>query len=179
MILAYAELPADIYLDLATYNSVWRTEKQICGKVKGLYPPSHLFASLIIATVSLFFDQQAPFLSVELFGFNLTVFVLCIAFGVFLDIDHVVDYFLNRDYPHENLKSQFMKGRMYVVLHGVEGAALLLVLAVVWPFLVFPAISYACHIIMDIYYNGVSFQAYFYVVRLGKRLKLHAPVNAR
>lgn len=144
-----------------------------------MYPQSHLFVSLIIASVSLFFGQKAPFLSVELFGFNLTIFVLCIIFGVFLDVDHLLDYFLNRDYPHENLESQFLKGRMYVVLHGVEGVALLLVLAVVWPFLVFPAISYACHILMDIYYNGVSFQAYFYIFRFGKRLKLHARVNAR
>ena len=107
-----------------------------------------------------------------LFNYDFTVFVLCIVFGVLLDIDHILDYRLNEGNPFRSLKSQFEKGRMYVIFHGVEGAILLVILANIWPFLLFPAISYSCHILMDIYYNGVSFQAYFYIVRLGRKRKI-------
>lgn len=135
-----------------------------------LYPQRHLLVSLIIATISLLFDQKTSFLSVELFGYNLTVFVLSIISGVFLDIDHLIDYHLNRDNPFENLESQFRKGRMYVVFHGVESAIFLTALVALLPFLLFPTISYACHITMDIYYNGAPFQAYLYTVRFGRKL---------
>lgn len=128
--------------------------------------------SLIIAICSLLFEQKTPFLAITLFNYDFTVFVLCIVFGVLLDIDHILDYRLNEGNPFRSLKSQFEKGRMYVIFHGVEGAILLVILANIWPFLLFPAISYACHILMDIYYNGVSFQAYFYIVRLGRKRKI-------
>ena len=129
-----------------------------------------MFASLIIATISLLFDQKTPFLSVELFGHNFTVFVLCLSVGVLLDIDHIIDFRVNRHKHFENLESQFREDRMYVVLHGVENTLLLTALAILFPFLLFPAISYDCHIAMDIYYNPVSFEAYFYVVRFGRKL---------
>jgi hypothetical protein len=129
-----------------------------------------LFASLIVAAISLLFDQKTPFFSVELFGRNFTVFVLCLGVGVLLDADHIIDFRLNRHNHFENLESQFKKGRMYVVLHGVENTLLLTALAILFPFLLFPAISYDCHIAMDIYYNPVSFKAYFYVIRFGRKI---------
>jgi len=59
---------------------------------------------------------------------------------------------------------------MYVVFHGVENVVLFTVLAAVWPFLAFPAMSYTCHLAMDVYGNGVPFKAYFYTVRFGRKL---------
>lgn len=135
-----------------------------------MYPQRHLLASLVVATVSLLFSQKTPFLAIKLFGYDFAVFALCIVFGVFLDVDHVIDYRLNRGRSFESLESRFEKGRMYVVFHGVENVLLFTVLAVVWPFLVFPAISYICHMVMDVYGNGVPFQAYFYTVRFGRKL---------
>lgn len=129
-----------------------------------------MFASLIVATISLFFDQKTPFFSIELFGYNLTVFVLCLGSGVLLDIDHIIDFRVNRYYHFCNLESAFQKGRMFLVLHGVENTLVLTLLAIFLPFLFFPAISYDCHIAMDIYYNNVSSGAYFYAIRFGRKL---------
>jgi hypothetical protein len=158
---------------LATCNSrvnLVRKEKCQLEDKQIAFPQRHLFASLIIATISLFFNQKTPFFSVELFGHNLTVFVLCLGFGVLLDVDHIIDFRVNRHRHFENLESQFRKGRMYVVLHSVENALILTILAILLPFFLFPAISYDSHIAMDIYYNDVSFGAYFYVIRFGRKL---------
>ena len=129
-----------------------------------------MLASSVIATFSLFFNQQTPFLTIELFGYNLTVFILCIIFGVFIDADHLVDYRLNRWRMPESLESRFKKGRMFVVFHGIENIIILAALSIVFPFLIFPAASYFCHMAMDIYSNEVPLQAYFYVVRFGKKM---------
>jgi len=129
-----------------------------------------LLASSVIATFSLFFNQQTPFLTIELFGYNLTVFILCIIFGVFIDADHLVDYRLNRWRMPESLESRFKKGRMFVVFHGIENIIILAALSIVFPFLIFPAASYFCHMTMDIYSNEVPFQAYSYAVRFGKKM---------
>ena len=135
-----------------------------------MYTKWHLLASLAIATASLPFTQNVPFLTVQLFGYSVTVFVLCIASGVLIDVDHIVDFWLNKGRHSETLESRFRHGRMFVVLHGVENVAILAALSVIFPFLMFPAASYTCHMIMDINSNGVSFQAYFYAIRFGRKL---------
>jgi len=137
-----------------------------------LYPQRHLIASLAVATVSLFFNQKTPFLIVELLGYNLAVFLLCILFGVFIDVDHILDYRLNKWQMSESLESRFKKGRMFVVFHGIENIIILAALSVVFPFLIFPAASYFCHMAMDIYSNDVPFQAYSYIIRFGKRITM-------
>lgn len=129
-----------------------------------------MLASSVIAAFSLFFNQQTPFLTVELFGYNFTVFILCIVFGVLIDVDHIVDYRLNRWHMSESLESRFKKGRMFVVFHGIENIIILAALSIFFPFLIFPAASYFCHMAMDIYSNEVPFQAYSYVVRFGKKM---------
>jgi hypothetical protein len=129
-----------------------------------------LLASLAIGSLSLFFNQQTPFFTVELFGYNITVFTLCLVSGVLIDIDHLVDYRLNRWHRHESLETQFNKGRMYVPFHGIENIIILAALSIFFPFLIFPAASYFCHMAMDIYSNEVPFQAYSYVVRFGKKM---------
>jgi hypothetical protein len=135
-----------------------------------LYPQRHLLVTLIIATASLLFAQKTPFLTVRLFGYDFAVFVLCMTFGVLLDVDHIIDFALNRGRSFENLESRFKSGRMYVLFHGIENVVLFIVLAAIWPFLTFPAISYTCHMAMDVYGNGVQFRAYSYAVRFGRRL---------
>lgn len=130
----------------------------------------HLLATLALATISLFFNQRVPFLAVELFGHDFTVFFLCIVFGVFVDVDHIVDYRLNRWHLSDSLESRFRRGRMFVVLHGIENIIVLTGLSIAFPFLIFPTASYLVHMALDIHYNGVSFQAYFYTVRFGKKL---------
>lgn len=127
----------------------------------------HFVASLAIAIISLFFSQNAPFLVVEVFGYTITVFVLCIAVGVFVDIDHVVDWRLNRGHSYESAEAKYRNGRWFVIFHGIEAVAVLCGLSILFPFLLFPTASYICHMVMDFYANGVSLQAYFYVVRFG------------
>jgi len=139
-----------------------------------LYPQKHLAASFLVAAASLFFDQKTPILTVNLFGFNLTVFILSILIGVLPDIDHIIDFRLNRNARCETLESQFENGRMYVPFHGFEAAILLAILAAFQPFLIFPTISYIIHMAMDAYGNNVSPQAYFYTVRFGRKLT-HTP----
>ena len=130
----------------------------------------HFVASLAIAIVSLFFSQNAPFLVVEVFGCTITVFVLCIVAGVLVDIDHIVDIRLNRGHFFESTEAQYREGRWFVVFHGIEIAVALCVVSIAFPFLIFPTASFICHMIMDIYGNGVSFRAYFYAVRFGRML---------
>jgi hypothetical protein len=124
--------------------------------------------TMIIAVFSLFFDQRTPFLGVRLFGYEITVFVLCIVVGVFVDVDHIVDFRVNRGFRFKNLGMAFNAGRMFEVFHGIENVPVLTGLSVVFPFLIFPTISYACHLMMDIYGNGASFQPYFYSFRIAK-----------
>jgi hypothetical protein len=104
-----------------------------------------------------------------LFGVELSVFVLSVAVGVLLDFDHLIDFRMTRDQRWMSLEQKFRKGRMFVVFHSFENAIILTVLAFFFPFLVFPTISYICHIAMDAYGNNVSWQAYFYIFRFGRK----------
>lgn len=130
----------------------------------------HFAASLSVATFSLLFSQSVPFLSIQLFSHEITVCVLCIGVGVLVDIDHMIDFRVNGGHMTESLESRYKKGRMLVIFHGIENTIILISLSVSFPFLAFLTISYICHILMDVYGNGVSFQAYFYTVRFGRRL---------
>jgi len=136
-------------------------------------PRWHLMAGLTVGVASLFFSQSVPFLRVELFGVEFSVFTLCVAVSVLLDVDHIVDFWVNKGWVFRNLEDVFRKGRMFDIFHSVEIAVFLPFLSILLPFLVFPAISYACHIAMDAFGNNVSWQAYFYVFRFGRWTKNH------
>ena len=127
----------------------------------------HLKTSLAIAFTSLFFSQDTPFLVIDFLGHRITVFVLCIALGFFVDIDHLADFRLNRGvfFGGTGAKGAYAIGRWFVILHGIEVAAILCGLSIAFPFLMFPVISYLCHMVMDISFNGVPIQAYFYTIR--------------
>jgi hypothetical protein len=118
--------------------------------------------------LSLLFNQNTPFLDIELFGYDITIFVLCVVVGVFIDIDHIIDIFKRCAFG--SLESRFREGRLIILFHGIENAVILSGLSIAFPFLIFPSISYICHMIMDVYGNNVSFQAYFYTVRFGRKL---------
>jgi hypothetical protein len=137
----------------------------------------HFVASLAIAIVSLFFNQNVPFLVVEFFGYTITVFILCIVAGVLVDIDHVVDIRLNKEHFFESNEAKYRDGRWFVIFHGIETVAVLCGLSILFPFLLFPTASYICHMVMDFYANGVSFQAYFYMVRFG-RMFIHRSMHS-
>jgi len=125
---------------------------------------------LLVAIASLFFSQSFPFIRIEMFGIEFTVFTICIAVSVLLDFDHLLDFKLNRNYRGRNLEQAFREGRMFVVFHSFEVAIILTFLSFFFPFLVFPTISYICHIAMDSLGNNVSWQAYFYIFRFGKKM---------
>jgi len=125
---------------------------------------------LAIATVSLAFSQKTSFITVELFDHDFTIFVLCVFFGVLIDIDHILDYRLNRHYYHEGLESRYEKGKMCVIFHGMENTIVLTILSVAYPFLIFPTISYTIHMTMDIMGNDVPARAYLYTIRFCKIL---------
>jgi hypothetical protein len=133
-----------------------------------LYPHKHFVAALAVGAASLLFNQKTPIFTIEVFGYNITVFCLCLVSGVLVDLDHLVDYQLNRWHRHESLETQFEKGRMYVPLHGIENIPILTAFSIIFPFLVFPTISYLLHMTLDLYSNNVSHQAYFYTARLRK-----------
>jgi hypothetical protein len=134
-----------------------------------MYPRWHFLASLPIGLISLMFNQNVPFFTVQLFSLNVTVFVLCILLGVLIDVDHVIDIHLYAKFS-ESDESRYRNGRMILVFHGMENTIVLVALSIVFPFLFFPAIAYACHIVLDMLTNGISFQAYFYTVRFRVRL---------
>jgi hypothetical protein len=118
--------------------------------------------------VSLFFNQTVPFFGVELFSHDISVSALCLVVGVFVDTDHVIDYRLSKGHVG-SLESRFRNGRMYVVFYGIENIIVLAGLSLVFPFLVLPTVSYLCHMTMDVYGNGVPFQAYSYTIRFGRK----------
>jgi len=84
----------------------------------------HLLVSMVVAAVSLLFNQNVPFFGVELFGHSITVFVLSMAVGIFVDVDHIIDYHLNRGHIFGSLESRFRTGKMYVIFHGIENVIL-------------------------------------------------------
>lgn len=131
-----------------------------------MYPHKHLLASLGVAAASLFFNQKVPFLTIQLTGFDVSVAFLSIIVGVFIDIDHLVDFLLNRRLPQETVETRFEKGRIYQPFHGIENVPILAILSVFFPFLVFPTISYLIHIAMDIYNNAIPHEAYSYIIKL-------------
>jgi hypothetical protein len=133
-----------------------------------LYPHKHLIAALAVGATSLFFNQRTPILTIEIFDYDITIFCLCLVSGVLIDLDHLVDYQLNRRNRYESLEMQFEKGRMYVPLHGIENIPVLAALSIIFPFLIFPTLSYCLHMTLDIYSNKVSHEAYFYTIRLRK-----------
>ncbi len=128
----------------------------------------HFAVSLLIAMFSLIFNQSTPFLKIELFGYDITVSALCIVVGALIDVDHLIDIF--QGYAFGSIESRFREGRLIILFHGVENALILTGLSIAFPFLIFLAISYICHMIMDMYGNNVPFYAYFYVVRFGRKL---------
>jgi hypothetical protein len=135
-----------------------------------MYPQWHFLASLLIGLISFIFNQNVPFFTVQLFGANVTVFALCIIVGVIIDVDHIIDIHLYREKFSESNESRYRNGRMILVFHGMENTIVLATLSTVFPFLLFPTISYTCHIVLDMLSNRISFQAYFYTVRF--RVKL-------
>ena len=137
--------------------------------MKTMNPKRHFLMELAVASASLFFNQSFPFIRIELFGVELTVFIICLAVSVLLDFDHLIDFRLNRNYRGMNLEQMFRNGRMFVVFHSVENAIILTFLSFFFPFLVFPTISYICHIAMDAFGNPVTWQAYFYIIRFGSK----------
>ena len=130
-----------------------------------MHPKWHITSSMIIAMISLLFEQNTPFLSIQLFHREISVFVLCFVVGVTIDVDHLIDYHVYRRYTVEG-------ENMIILFHGIENVAILAFLSFVFqfPFIVFPSISYACHMAMDVYGNGQPFLSYCYVVRFGRRL---------
>jgi hypothetical protein len=93
-------------------------------------PRRHFLVGLFVASVSLLFNQSFPFIRIEVFGVELTVFALCIAASVLLDFDHFLDFKLNRNLRRMNLEQLFREGKMYVVFHSVENAIILALLSV-------------------------------------------------
>jgi hypothetical protein len=134
----------------------------------------HLSTSLIVALFSLFFDQKTPFLEIRVFNSEITVFVLCIAIGVLIDVDHIIDFWVNRGNFSKSLQQKFNEGKMFVIFHGFENIFLLVALSTMNPYLVFPTISYGIHLAMDAYSNKVDFWAYSYIVRFGRKLIIHS-----
>jgi hypothetical protein len=130
----------------------------------------HFIVSLIIAIFSLFFDQRTPFLEIRLLGYEITVFILCIVVGVLVDVDHIIDYWIIRGHMSKSLEQRFREGRMFLVFHSIENTVILAVLSILFPFFVFPTITYICHMTMDVYGNGAPYRAYFYLVRFGRKL---------
>ena len=135
-----------------------------------MYPQWHLLVSLAIATASLPFNQNIPLFGVTVFGYDIAVFVLCLFVGFIVDVDHLVDFRLNRGRWFRSAKNAYLEDRWFVVFHGIETAIASSALSVIFPFLMFPTACYVCHLIMDIHANGVPLQAYFYAVRFGKIL---------
>lgn len=120
---------------------------------------------MIIAMISLLFEQHTPFLSIQLFHREIGVFVLCFVVGVTIDIDHLIDY-------HVYGRHTFEGENMIILFHGIENAVILAFLSFMFQssFIVFPSVSYACHMAMDVYGNGKPFLSYCYVMRFGRRL---------
>ena len=82
---------------------------------------------------------------------------LAILGGVFIDLDHLIDYFLyfgwtfdlKAFFKHEYLAS----GRMYIIFHSVELAILVWALALVLPWAIPVASGMTLHLIIDISFS--------------------------
>jgi len=135
-----------------------------------MYPKYHICASFPVALVSLLSSQYFPLIKFELLNHEITIFVLCMAVGVLIDVDHILDFYINGSFGSGSLESKYNEGRMFVIFHGFENVIILFCLSIVYPFLTFPSISYFLHMVIDAYGNKVSYQAYFYIFRFRKIL---------
>jgi hypothetical protein len=138
-----------------------------------VHPKWHLLVSSVIAAISLLLQQRIPYQSLEILGQNLTIPFLCIAIGIGIDADHAVDYLIYGWQSFVGLEKQLRSGKILIFFHGIEIIPILLSLSITAPFLIFPAVSYACHLIMDIWSNArpaIFLQAYSYIIRFGRRV---------
>lgn len=99
--------------------------------------------------------------------------------GVFIDLDHVIDYYLNYGFNHKFKEAyeamvNFRLSRIYLFLHSLE------LLAVFWVVIfLIPlgsiycaiAIGFTQHIIFDQISNPVSPKAYFLSYRVSNKFK--------
>lgn len=133
----------------------------------------HVFFSLVLALISYFITN------------SITVPVAVFIFGVFIDVDHLFDYFrylflsrkkntsyLNHFYLNFSI-SDFLTGihfkktrKIYVLLHSFELVALMVVLGYYNNLLFWSGLSMFLHILIDQSSYKVSNYAYFLTYRI-------------
>ncbi len=109
----------------------------------------HFLVSLTFSAIA--FVQGSP-----------RIAVLCMLVGWLVDADHEIDHFIyTRRFVLNPLKlgealSRQWHGTLYIPLHGWEFLYLILIASSVYNFSFLIALSYGCHLVMDILGNGIK-----------------------
>lgn len=137
-------------------------------KIKGHIVSSGIISSIIYALTNSPLSGLASFLA-----------------GVFIDLDHLVDYYLNYGFDYRFKEvfeafNNFKLPKIYVFLHSFE------LLAIFWiSIFLFPlnqicfaiGIGVTQHIFLDQIYNPITPKAYFLSYRLANKFKKESVFN--
>lgn len=104
------------------------------------------------------------------------LFFLALAVSIFIDLDHLIDYFLYADFSRFDL-SEFLDmdfalkvNKIYVLFHGWEFVFILLFLANIIkkyrPILLTIGLAVFGHLLVDQFTNEVGVFTYFFIYRL-------------
>ena len=103
------------------------------------------------------------------FTFDIVLFFLCIVAGIFIDVDHVFDYYAKNKKISINLNELSHIPNPLLIFHGIEYFVLFIPLSSHIPTLLFPTLSYGIHLLMDILTNRNNVLNYFVVLRILRR----------
>ncbi|MBI4846271.1 MAG: hypothetical protein HY810_07355 [Candidatus Omnitrophica bacterium] len=131
-------------------------------------PSRHIIASLFAGTTVAFFIK------------DYFAGIICFIFGVFIDIDHVIEFFIHRGFSCLNIKKiyDFFSiannerrqpfEKLYLLFHCNEIAILLWVIMIYTNnyYIMAMSVGYTLHLIMDTKTGSVPAMFYFFLWRM-------------
>ena len=125
-----------------------------------MYPKYHLITSLILSTIVLFITNN--------FYYSLTV----LFFGVMLDLDHIIDYFIlykkKLDFKIIMGGMYDNKDKVYVFFHSYELLIFICLISyyILPNYIFYIALGFLSHILLDLYEYPLKFYYYFFWYRM-------------
>jgi hypothetical protein len=126
-------------------------------------PVKHTFISTIVSAVFHYFTRSLP------------ATVVCFLSGIFIDVDHILDYYIHRTHVTLNYEKlvdfcgREKAGRLYLFFHSYEIWFTFALVIMIYPVdLVWIAlwIGVAAHMLADQLSNGLRPYAYFLTYRM-------------
>ena len=110
--------------------------------------------------------------------------LLCFASGVFIDLDHAIEFMIHHDWRNFTIRNMFTAcehtekqegylkfNKVYLIFHSVELLLLLWIFAIITKNIYLMAVALGCsvHLAMDYMSNARHFYSYFITARIVKK----------